>query len=170
VRGHLKEIMDKDEQERSIPACAGPPLLRAGVRSRHEVYPRVCGATSDHAASWVNLQGLSPRVRGHRPPTPHRNPFLRSIPACAGPPRGWERLPVCRQVYPRVCGATEEPVVPRATHKGLSPRVRGHPEHAALLAADRRSIPACAGPPTSSSSSDETPRVYPRVCGATRRP
>ena len=74
---------------RSIPACAGEPFRRCGsggglsprVRGNlqrtyqspeQEVYPRVCGGTSQIASRY----GLSPRVRG-KP---------RSIPACAGEP------------------------------------------------------------------------------------
>ena len=50
---------------RSIPACAGEPVLVAvGMRSS-TVYPRVCGGTCLRVLESLNPIGLSPRVRGN---------------------------------------------------------------------------------------------------------
>ena len=56
--------------QRSIPACAGEPLLDTGIGNigRDWVYPRVCGGTS------ISLAIALPVL-------------IRSIPACAGEPR-----------------------------------------------------------------------------------
>ena len=86
VRGHRERDGGTDAALRSIPACAGSPtddLRSIGVT---EVYPRVCGVTSQIAPTSPSRGGLSPRVRGHLryDGTPRGAP--RSIPACAGSP------------------------------------------------------------------------------------
>ncbi len=111
------------------------------------------------------MDGLSPRVRGHRRRGTRVLPALRSIPACAGS----SFFSLNRQnpwtVYPRVCGviATAERVV--AYIYGLSPRVRGHRVPVAALVRVLGSIPACAGSSFSSAHRSTSPSVYPRVCG-----
>ena len=152
---------------RSIPACAGEPTRWRIHVCGNRVYPRVCGGTENRptlASIWC---GLSPRVRG--------NPFDRrcnrrhrgSIPACAGEPLRWSAPGCARKVYPRVCGGTDRmsPEV-LATH-GLSPRVRGNPHLAGVIAFRCGSIPACAGEPPRPTARGGRQRVYPRVCGGT---
>ncbi len=72
-------------------------------------------------------------------------------------------------VYPRVCGgtwvATEGAVYPH----GLSPRVRGNLKKSLKETNFLGSIPACAGEPANSPIEDYQRRVYPRVCGGTRK-
>ena len=71
---------------RSIPACAGEPIERAGIVSYMKVYPRVCGGTwEDHFLPPAD-QGLSPRVRGNLWLRAEEAVSTRSIPACAGEP------------------------------------------------------------------------------------
>ena len=53
--------------------------------------------------------------------------------------------------------------------EGLSPRVRGNPDAAENGPGCGGSIPACAGEPTSGACTGCRSRVYPRVCGGTRR-
>ncbi len=48
----------------SIPACAGEPIVLAGVQFDVGVYPRVCGGAGLLVAGHLLYQGLSPRVRG----------------------------------------------------------------------------------------------------------
>jgi len=127
----------------------------------------VCGATV-----WIEKQGeeqdgLSPRVRGHRGLDLRVAEETGSIPACAGPPRAPGPASNTRSVYPRVCGATVAFSTTYPPSAGLSPRVRGHPGRAAAEAGQRRSIPACAGPPEGSKVLRPRSGVYPRVCGAT---
>jgi len=116
----------------------------------------------------TSAKGLSPRVRGHHAhPVGHRV-ARRSIPACAGPPAAQTGVTSGQWVYPRVCGATSR-VPPREVRcGGLSPRVRGHRGGSGGHRRRRGSIPACAGPPHSTTLSGTRTQVYPRVCGATR--
>ena len=149
----------------SIPACAGepqPPQSRPRLRL---VYPRVCGGAGlrNKMASYVT--GLSPRVRGS---LARRSGLIStggSIPACAGEPITPRRWRSVIRVYPRVCGGAPLGALISQVRTGLSPRVRGSlpVPHVSLLPVG--SIPACAGEPSTSSTSVSARRVYPRVCG-----
>ena len=113
------------------------------------------------------LGGLSPRVRGNHEAVPRPSQEGGSIPACAGEPRRPSSPPRFPRVYPRVCGGTRSRKTWARSTRGLSPRVRGN-----HVAGDGRgqaggSIPACAGEPTSPTTSSKRLRVYPRVCGGT---
>ena len=90
-----------------------------------------------------------------------------SIPACAGEPkRPWSST-WARWVYPRVCGGTQAVLPESAGGGGLSPRVRGNPRLGFQSTLVVRSIPACAGEPTTRPPRWGVWRVYPRVCGGT---
>ena len=90
----------------SIPACAGEPDHRSGLRLPGEVYPRVCGGTQLRCGALFHRGGLSPRVRGNPAPVKREPVLAGSIPACAGEP-WWRAAPIRRtRVYPRVCGGT----------------------------------------------------------------
>ena len=91
------------------------------------VYPRVCGGTTSALNSLIDVQGLSPRVRGNHNYGPLKASIERSIPACAGEPGCGSvgRLP--HKVYPRVCGGTMALLPDADRWVGLSPRVRGNP-------------------------------------------
>ena len=69
--------------------------------------------------------------------------------------------------YPRVCGGTRPSRRSAAPVGGLSPRVRGNPYRSDDVEPAGRTIPACAGEPTSARSTTSAPRDYPRVCGGT---
>ena len=152
----------------SIPACAGEPHAGAGLALDVGVYPRVCGGTAADQALAVCAWGLSPRVRGNRISGRPRHHEQRSIPACAGEPRGRCGRSSPGRVYPRVCGGT--PTTPPAGTplSGLSPRVRGNPPGGGRPAGGGRSIPACAGEPRWWDAGCSACWVYPRVCGGTR--
>ncbi len=111
---------------RSIPACAGEPLIGRVPGTLHWVYPRVCGGTLVLGAPTRVSSGLSPRVRGNQLRALSPVFVWRSIPACAGEPTAPPCSPLGQQVYPRVCGGT--PVKTECKHQyiGLSPRVRGN--------------------------------------------
>ena len=92
----------------SIPACAGEPGAAFAALREGRVYPRVCGGTVESLWSPDEVEGLSPRVRGNRMDKRSPSQYVRSIPACAGEPSiRLARLP-SSEVYPRVCGGTEE--------------------------------------------------------------
>ena len=169
VRGNRKGPAGPRHRPGSIPACAGEPDCEAAEEEMGWVYPRVCGGTLWRASMICKPGGLSPRVRGNRIARPLRKPRKGSIPACAGEPRPIRPCGSRSRVYPRVCGGTIHEGVPQAWMYGLSPRVRGNPRVGVWARRSQRSIPACAGEPTSTPRGTSTARVYPRVCGGTPR-
>ena len=52
VRGNLVSVDVTVSVSRSIPACAGEPLIRPGRGHSHAVYPRVCGGTTWRWTAW----------------------------------------------------------------------------------------------------------------------
>ena len=154
---------------RSIPACAGEPGAVPGAADEQVVYPRVCGGTSISAPPSHDGQGLSPRVRGNPCYATPRRTRNGSIPACAGEPMTARTVTHSAQVYPRVCGGTKVLGSRTLLGDGLSPRVRGNRDLLHRVLHADGSIPACAGEPVSEIPGRPTFRVYPRVCGGTRR-
>ena len=127
VRGNQEADAIRCYDGRSIPACAGEPLITPRKFFVPRVYPRVCGGTVPPPVVRLLRPGLSPRVRGnptHAPPAP----------------RGGG-------VYPRVCGGTSPAKNGMTASTGLSPRVRGNPHRQYPGYQYQRSIPACAGEP-----------------------
>ena len=68
-----------------------------------------------------------------------------------------------------MCGGTLSAGAKRDCILGLSPRVRGNLVARRARLDYRRSIPACAGEPHAAAGDRGHGRVYPRVCGGTRR-
>jgi len=169
VRGNRSQIRSDTLKSRSIPACAGEPIVSTVLSPVSRVYPRVCGGTDCARIVVCETVGLSPRVRGNL--WLCSVPFVEmgSIPACAGEPL--VPLRSCRvlMVYPRVCGGTTESYCPTCCKQGLSPRVRGNPPRAYPIRRNVGSIPACAGEPIISAARPPQCGVYPRVCGGTHR-
>ena len=131
----------------SIPACAGEPLFPAASVRPTQVYPRVRGGTQGSASLASAAKGLSPRARGNLSREEWLKTPARSIPACAGEPRGPRQGPPASRVYPRVRGGTAVTSSHARTIRGLSPRARGNPRSGQERSRPRRSIPACAGEP-----------------------
>ncbi|MDH6193181.1 hypothetical protein M2168_006299 [Streptomyces sp. CZ24] len=105
VRGRPLWITEPTLRARSIPAGAGPTVLRVVMHRCGEEHPRGCGADLVDGEPVQPCRGASPRVRGrpreHRPDRRSR----RSIPAGAGPtPSGTRRSPTSGE-HPRGCGA-----------------------------------------------------------------
>ena len=154
---------------RSIPACAGKPML--------------------DIASTMPTRGPSPRVRGSLEPARRRQGGQGSIPACAGKPQRHTQHDSPATVHPRVCGEAPPSVAASDTPSGPSPRVRGSLYSASASAAASgpsprvrgsrrglfarvatvRSIPACAGKPHVPARPVQDSRVHPRVCGEAAR-
>ena len=133
---------------RSIPACAGEPVGCRRPRRAAAVHPRMCGgATSASERAWPGC-GPSPHVRGS--PREGDAPFELhgSIPACAGEPRSRPRPTRNRGVHPRMCGGAGDDGESDYTHEGPSPHVRGNHRERGPKGRQIRSIPACAGEPT----------------------
>jgi len=167
MRGHLKVFSEQGFSKGSIPADAGPPSTKRTKSVLASVYPRGCGATPGRMGHDGTGRGLSPRMRGHRHLGAREAAFQRSIPADAGPPFSPTQHLSSLEVYPRGCGATTATPSRRWPMRGLSPRMRGHPEQATEQLRKQRSIPADAGPPQSFLGLAWWRRVYPRGCGAT---
>ena len=127
----------------------------------------MCGGTHFPAQKFIEVHGLSPRVRGN--PFPNGSPALwrGSIPACAGEPRRPASRPRRRRVYPRVCGGTRASEERLQPGQGLSPRVRGNRSAPRRSGPPPGSIPACAGEPGCAWWRPCWTPVYPRVCGGT---
>ena len=111
------------------------------------------------------IQGLSPRARGIRVCTVSCQMPAGSIPACAGNTFAGLFASAVRRVYPRVRGEYTVDIVKAACLKGLSPRARGIPSARPSVAAQRGSIPACAGNTGAVYDVIVISKVYPRVRG-----
>ena len=175
ARGSLPYRSRRLLRRRSIPACAGKPLLAAPHRRSTRVHPRVRGE-----AFW----------RGTWLP-----PIWGPIPACAGKPLSTTTKQDTRWVHPRVRGeaavAVSLPEIvqgpsPRArgslahlyvdgpAQVGPSPRARGSPLRHPPKTEPVGSIPACAGKPPDGADLANAIEVHPRVrgearCGCARR-
>ena len=86
VRGNRATGLRPGQGHRSIPACAGEPILTAALMTTPTVYPRVCGGTILSRTTTTGWLGLSPRVRGNLREGVRSTANVRSIPACAGEP------------------------------------------------------------------------------------
>ena len=170
VRGNQLGRVVLRETAGSIPACAGEPRRGSDRGSRTGVYPRVCGGTCSRTLARLRSRGLSPRVRGNPGGVEADVAGSGSIPACAGEPvrAGGDRAG--GRVYPRVCGGTGSASCCAPPQRGLSPRVRGNQPPPRPATPRHGSIPACAGEPRPPPGGPLRRRVYPRVCGGTRRP
>ena len=167
VRGNRGERLQRRRELGSIPACAGEPQCPSRHRGRARVYPRVCGGTNSFGSRPMRAAGLSPRVRGNRCWPAASSARARSIPACAGEPKGRGTAPTAKRVYPRVCGGTRLSRPLAEFDEGLSPRVRGNRGRNGRPHQWIGSIPACAGEPCRGRAPRSAPPVYPRVCGGT---
>ena len=129
----------------------------------------MCGGTPEPLLASPPPDGLSPRVRGNPAVVIRAGPHWGSIPACAGEPIARISALRFQPVYPRVCGGTRRLRRLRYAASGLSPRVRGNRVLVGQHHRYSRSIPACAGEPAGALLGALTLKVYPRVCGGTRR-
>ena len=152
---------------RSIPACAGEPISAQSRSCQSEVYPRMRGGTIAHPCLSASIEGLSPRARGNRPSRRASFAPRGSIPACAGEPRHRCRNRQEAKVYPRVRGGTQSKRLKHPFPQGLSPRARGNHGITSAHILTPRSIPACAGEPTTQPTLSIWQQVYPRVRGGT---
>ena len=170
VRGNRARASRSSSVRGSIPACAGEPRPCLSAPFPGRVYPRVCGGTHRQTSGPSLYSGLSPRVRGNPIDLADGTAGKGSIPACAGEPISSAASVLLDRVYPRVCGGTGAAATSMTPDRGLSPRVRGNPQHFDARPQTLGSIPACAGEPNRAIRSFSLLRVYPRVCGGTSLP
>ena len=167
VRGNRSCTWAVVSTTRSIPAGAGEPRPALDIYAPQRVYPRGCGGTHPMYGPHGLGSGLSPRVRGNRRLPVGVAQVGGSIPAGAGEPPQGRRKVLGSRVYPRGCGGTSVVALPSMPASGLSPRVRGNQNVAAMELNDNRSIPAGAGEPASAPDPSSFGAVYPRGCGGT---
>ena len=167
VRGNLLKHRDSILSSRSIPARTGEPNANGDVKQQPEVYPRTYGGTAFLSALPFTYTGLSPHVRGNHGRTAHDCPLSGSIPARTGEPIRPASRRSFDRVYPRTYGGTGVTQYRVLGLVGLSPHVRGNPDHVLHTPERRRSIPARTGEPGFSSARFELGRVYPRTYGGT---
>ena len=153
----------------SIPAHAGEPCSATSPTRRVWVYPRACGGTLVLSAIALGVVGLSPRMRGNQLLPGQQAGRQGSIPAHAGEPQRHPRPCHDDRVYPRACGGTGAVFVILLACWGLSPRMRGNHADRMGRRGGAGSIPAHAGEPAWSTSTEIGFGVYPRACGGTRR-
>ena len=149
----------------SIPACAGETSGTPVSDAAGRVYPRLCGGNKRATSKCPTSSGLSPLVRGKQVEWIYQGQSDGSIPACAGETVGHIRRFVIDGVYPRLCGGNPRKALRASCLRGLSPLVRGKPEHGAIWLMCNGSIPACAGETDQSVTSEIDQWVYPRLCG-----
>ena len=165
VRGSQERTRGVRVGSGSIPACAGKPRALASTAGGARVHPRVCGEAMKMCSRPGRHLGPSPRVRGSLYKWRERDCLLRSIPACAGKPRGGPAERGAVRVHPRVCGEAYFSTFGARSSAGPSPRVRGSPDLEGGDPDGVRSIPACAGKPYTHHATRIISRVHPRVCG-----
>ena len=165
VRSHRLEPGRTSRSLRSISACAESSAPGSYIGRLISVYLRVCGVIRHCLGFRLRRAGLSPRVRSHPNEQHGRNPRRGSISACAE--SSCPSLTVRRgsRVYLRVCGVIVAPAARGRCGRGLSPRVRSHPEHTRRVLRRDRSISACAESSRPWAGAARTSRVYLRVCG-----
>ena len=167
VRRHGLPLLRPLPTDGSISACAEAPFNEYENIDGTGVYLRVCGGTPPDGRKPTCTEGLSPRVRRHRPCVRRLSVQRGSISACAEAPFELGRRTPCALVYLRVCGGTPDPSSENCCSAGLSPRVRRHPDTTASNRVRIGSISACAEAPSHRRVEPNNGEVYLRVCGGT---
>ena len=170
MRGNPRGRRRTPDAAGSIPAHAGEPWKRPPEWWTLRVYPRACGGTPDNPLGPNVVEGLSPRMRGNPRRTSASTARKGSIPAHAGEPRVGAAPDRRERVYPRACGGTSRRMGCYNPSSGLSPRMRGNPEHSREEQEKLGSIPAHAGEPRGARVPGARLGVYPRACGGTGQP
>ncbi len=135
----------REQWMRFIPARAGNTLWILEGRTVTPVYPRSCGEHIVVSVNIMNVEGLSPLVRGTHFPELSEIWVMRFIPARAGNTNTGDPRFIVEPVYPRSCGEHGKRSGPPVCSPGLSPLVRGTLNVFLRLAAGLRFIPARAG-------------------------
>ena len=167
TRGNLLDDVARRRLAGSIPAHTGKPDGCRGAGYYTWVYPRTYGETVLLARQRVNVEGLSPHIRGNLAVAGSGPAWNGSIPAHTGKPEISMAWHLVIRVYPRTYGETLYSAVGVATAGGLSPHIRGNQLAFLWACGTIGSIPAHTGKPPMGSSRMLTSRVYPRTYGET---
>ena len=148
-----------------IPAYAGNTQV-CGMRSlRRGDHPRVCGEHICLLTRFNAASGSSPRMRGTHAASCARMSAMGIIPAYAGNTPSTIGRRSCTWDHPRVCGEHHVFALPCVLVSGSSPRMRGTPFRAFLMAAAAGIIPAYAGNTCRPRRPWTWDWDHPRVCG-----
>ena len=167
MRGNPDDRSSVNVPTGPIPARAGKPSRSGADSTKTRAYPRSCGETPMIEAVSTSPQGLSPLVRGNRPPRSVATQTVGPIPARAGKPPIADFSDSEKWAYPRSCGETRGEPVGISTAVGLSPLVRGNRSHRIVHMLNPGPIPARAGKPAPRRRWSRQARAYPRSCGET---
>ena len=167
IRGNRPETEKPIRPPGSIPAHTGEPRPGPKLSPTAGVYPRAYGGTTSHWTCQPRQSGLSPRIRGNRPPDRRHRQRGGSIPAHTGEPLRLRAPDPRPRVYPRAYGGTVVLYTTSGSVGGLSPRIRGNPRRPAPQRPDHGSIPAHTGEPTTRRPATRRRWVYPRAYGGT---
>ena len=151
---------------RIIPARAGPTHLSLSVMVSAADHPRSCGANTLTLLRAIYPSGSSPLVRGQHQHDLLPTPFLRIIPARAGPTTGQPLPDIALADHPRSCGANFGDAFGVVAESGSSPLVRGQLDAHTYLSVCIRIIPARAGPTFVIIKVTQGTQDHPRSCGA----
>ncbi len=110
----------------------------------------------------------SPRARGRRHAQRSGRPDRGTIPACAGPTALPASALCSRPDHPRMCGADRNAVMQANDPNGPPPHARGRRGLPRLPQGGDGTIPACAGPTTSTTATATGRPGHPRMRGAGR--
>ena len=168
TRGILRRVRIPRRVQRSIPAYAGDPPVKAIAAPSHWVYPRLRGGSPLYPPIAIAWTGLSPPTRGIRQRFAVNISGCGSIPAYAGDPPAYYPALRQRMVYPRLRGGSMRNRMIQMGNMGLSPPTRGIQAPALTGAGSARSIPAYAGDPVIPHFIYSPVRVYPRLRGGSR--
>ena len=148
-----------------IPAYAGNTASTIILRQGRGDHPRVCGEHAPADKAEAAVAGSSPRMRGTRPCLQWNLRNVGIIPAYAGNTRSPRSPTRCGWDHPRVCGEHQIVAAVLCLGQGSSPRMRGTPVVAVILAIVAGIIPAYAGNTGQSWSNRSAGGDHPRVCG-----
>ncbi len=168
VRGKPCPAIAAPSNSGPIPASAGETDCGASGGLAGWAYPRECGGNLSMLALATAPLGLSPRVRGKPLDDPDEADGGGPIPASAGETEQILRTHLLPRAYPRECGGNAADSRGDIPVWGLSPRVRGKQQAAALVHPRRGPIPASAGETPWTAVSNALARAYPRECGGNR--
>ena len=170
VRGTPTAPEAETLRSRFIPACARNAREGAPSAKNGSVHPRIRGERAGPGSDRTKPVGSSPHARGTRQGLTREPGRHRFILACAGNAcAGRPRLPQSA-VHPRMCGECLPAASTASILIGSSPHVRGTPPGYRLPAAQRRSIPACAGNAPGRPGNAPLSAVHPRMRGERDRP
>ena len=166
MRGQRYRHFHRFPRRRIIPARAGPTCVLVACGDFVTDHPRSCGANGRDAEIGTIEGGSSPLVRGQHQHDLLPTPFLRIIPARAGPTSAYAMRTGATQDHPRSCGANVVHGFVFLSPCGSSPLVRGQPAKSWPSPCPRRIIPARAGPTTLRIFGSVISPDHPRSCGA----